>query len=264
MEPRLLQLAADCAPPDIDELLASGLLGEDGTRLRFATRSPAWQWSSPCPATGVPSCTPRVPAGPDRPGHSDDAQLAFHADAAGDIALVMRRVPRAARRAAALSSHREAVAQYERALRVAGADPVQDPALAAALYDELADELALLDRSRESVDASQAALALWRSVGEPLREADALLRQACSLGQLCLGQQTEAMISDAITILVPLGPSAELARATPTLPPTGWWRTPTTRRSPWRGARSSSPSRSVPRCTRRRPEHPGLYHRPPR
>ncbi len=213
VKPRLLQLAADCAPPDIDELLASGLLGEDGTRLRFRHEIARLAVEQSVPGHRRTELHARILRALTGLGDSDDAQLAFHADAAGDIALVMLHAPRAARRAAALSSHREAVAQYERALRVAGADPVQDPALAAALYDELADELALLDRSRESVDASQAALALWRSVGEPLREADALLRQACSLGQLCLGQQAEAMISDAITILVPLGPSAELARA---------------------------------------------------
>ena len=53
-------------------------------------------------------------------GCDDDARMAFHAEAAGDGAAVLRYAAAAARRAARLASHREAAAQYERALRFAG------------------------------------------------------------------------------------------------------------------------------------------------
>jgi hypothetical protein len=52
--------------------------------------------------------------------------------------------PAAARRAAALASHREAVAQLERALRFASGTRA---VTVAGLYDELAAELTLLDRA---------------------------------------------------------------------------------------------------------------------
>jgi hypothetical protein len=50
-------------------------------------------------------------------GSQDEAQMAFHAEEADDVAAVLRYAPAAARRAAALASHREAAAQFERALR---------------------------------------------------------------------------------------------------------------------------------------------------
>jgi hypothetical protein len=47
----------------------------------------------------------------------DLALLAHHADGAGDQLAVLRHAPEAARCSAALGAHREAAAQYERALR---------------------------------------------------------------------------------------------------------------------------------------------------
>ena len=50
-------------------------------------------------------------------GCDDDARLAFHADAVGDREAVLKHAVSAGRAAAALSSHREAAAQLERAVR---------------------------------------------------------------------------------------------------------------------------------------------------
>jgi len=50
-------------------------------------------------------------------GSVDLARLAHHAESAGDAAAVVRIAPAAAERAAALGAHREAAAQFERALR---------------------------------------------------------------------------------------------------------------------------------------------------
>jgi hypothetical protein len=46
-------------------------------------------------------------------GARDEAQMAFHAEEADDVAAVLRYAPAAARRAAGLASHREAVAQLD-------------------------------------------------------------------------------------------------------------------------------------------------------
>ncbi len=47
----------------------------------------------------------------------EDARMAFHAEAAGDGEATLHHAYRAARQAAELASHREAAAQYQRALR---------------------------------------------------------------------------------------------------------------------------------------------------
>ena len=110
----------------------------------------------------------------------------------------------------ALASHREAVAQFERALRFAsGAKPVT----VAGLYDELAAELTLLDRAEESAEACKHALELWRAAGDRLREGDTTRRFSCSLWHLCRGEESHAAAAAAVALLEPLGPGAELARA---------------------------------------------------
>ena len=143
-------------------------------------------------------------------GCDDDARMAFHAEAAGDGPAVLRYAPRAARQAAELASHREAAAQFERALRFA-ADA--DPAVAAGLYDGLACELALLDRWQDALDAGERALALWRQAGDRLREGDTLRQLSGTLWRLCRGPDAVAAAEAAVAVLEPLGPSTELAWA---------------------------------------------------
>ena len=77
--------------------------------------------------------------------------MAYHAEAAGQPDLVRRYAPVAARCAAELGAHREAVAQYERALRFAP-DDVRE---LAELYDGYADTLALVDRWPAAAEARQ-------------------------------------------------------------------------------------------------------------
>ena len=147
-------------------------------------------------------------------GGDDDARLAFHAEAAGDGAAVLRYAPAAARRAAGLASHREAAAQYERALRFAGG---ADPASLAGLHEGLADEVALLDRWDGSRCRGAGALALWREAGDRLREGGALRRLSRIRWNMCRGREAVAAAEAAVSVLEPLGPSVELARAYATL-----------------------------------------------
>jgi tetratricopeptide (TPR) repeat protein len=58
-------------------------------------------------------------------GAPDLARLAHHADAADDAEAVLRFAPAAAGRAAAVGAHREAAAQYGRALRYAAGLPTE-------------------------------------------------------------------------------------------------------------------------------------------
>ena len=137
-------------------------------------------------------------------------ELAFHAEGADDGAAVLRYAPAAARRAARLSSHREAVAQFQRALRYAAGAEL---AAAAGLYDDLAAELALLDRVEEAADAAGHALELWRATGSRLREGDTTRRLSGIMRHLCRGEDAEAAARTAVTVLEPLPPSVELAQA---------------------------------------------------
>ena len=143
-------------------------------------------------------------------GCDDEARLAFHAEAAGDGPAVLRYAPAAARRAAALGAHREAAAQFERALRFSGG---LDPRSAAGLNDGLAVELGLLDRWQDAADALERALGQWRQVGDQQREGAALRRFSRTLWRLCRGHEALAAAEAAVTLLEPLGPSAELAWA---------------------------------------------------
>jgi hypothetical protein len=102
----------------------------------------------------------------------DGAQVRFRHEIAR-LAVVLRYAAAAARRAARLASHREAAAQYERALRFSGG---ADPVMLAGLHEGLADEIGLLDRWHDAETAGERALALWREAGDRLREGDALRR----------------------------------------------------------------------------------------
>ena len=97
---------------------------------------------------------------------ADPAVLAHHAEGAGDAAAVRRHALAAARRSAELGAHREAAAQYERALRYADA---ADQQTLAELQEGVAAEYLLLDRLDESEAALRAALRYRRELGDDLR-----------------------------------------------------------------------------------------------
>jgi DNA-binding CsgD family transcriptional regulator/tetratricopeptide (TPR) repeat protein len=194
----------------IDELVATGLLVGEGTSLRFRHEIARLAVAQ---AIGTHRCAlihGRILAALRAGGCDDDARMAFHAEGAGDAAAVLEFAPAAARRAAELASHREAAAQYERALRF-----VDDaaPATVAGLCDGLAYELSLADRWQDAADARQRALMLWRSAGDRLREGDTLRRLAQTMWRLCRGREAVGSAEAALAILEPLGPTTELAWA---------------------------------------------------
>jgi DNA-binding CsgD family transcriptional regulator len=143
-------------------------------------------------------------------GCTDDARLAFHAEAAGDGVAVLTHAPAAARHAARLASHREAAAQYERALRFAAGT---DKKTLADLHQGFACEAALLDRWQEAEVAAERALVLWRATGDRLREGDSLRRLSRIRWNTCRGRDAVAAAEEAVSTLEPLGPSVELAWA---------------------------------------------------
>ncbi len=98
------------------------------------------------------------------------AHRMHHAEAAGLTAQAAALAPLAARRAATTGDHREAARLYRIALDHnphEGADP--DDAARAALLEALADELTLVNRHRDAIDAREAALAIHTARDDRLR-----------------------------------------------------------------------------------------------
>ena len=94
----------------------------------------------------------------------DLAQLAHHAEAAGDRAAVLEFATAAAEQAVALNAHREAAAQYARALRFGDALPAAERAR---LLEGRSLACYISEQGEEAIAARQAALDIWRSVGRP-------------------------------------------------------------------------------------------------
>ena len=214
IELALLESVTGGAAPAIDELLASGLLTVDAMALQFRHEIARLAVEGAVGAHRCAAIHARILASLLALGCDDDAQMAFHAEAAGDGPAALRYASAAARRAAALASHREAAAQFERALRFAHD---ADPATAARLHDGFAYEASLMDRWQEAADARRWSLTLWREVCDRLREGDTLRWLAASYSALSRGDVAIAAARDAITLLEPLGPTAELAWAYATL-----------------------------------------------
>jgi len=102
-------------------------------------------------------------------GPVDPARLSHHADAAGDVEAVLRYAPAAGRRAAGLCAHREAAAQFARALRHA---PQLAPEHQAELWESRSYECYLTGQIEEAVDARLVALSLHQQRGDRVREGD--------------------------------------------------------------------------------------------
>ncbi|MDX6358844.1 MAG: hypothetical protein QOH37_1898 [Nocardioidaceae bacterium] len=208
VDPDLLSRAGGVAMETLDELLSVGLLKAEGDTLRFRHELARRAIES------------EVPPHRCRAGHrslldvlveddcDDEARLAYHAEEIGDRALVARYAPAAARRAAALGAFRESAAQYERALRF----PPDDQRALAELFDEYADQLALVDSWPRAAQARERAIELWHDLGDDRREGYAYRRLSSVYWRLCQGARSTQAIARSLELLEPLGPDPELAR----------------------------------------------------
>lgn len=102
-------------------------------------------------------------------GPADPARLSHHADAAGDVEAVLMYAPAAGKRAAALCVHREAAAQFARALRHAA---LLAPERQAELWESRSYECYLTGQIDDAVDARLEALSLHQQRGDRVREGD--------------------------------------------------------------------------------------------
>lgn len=194
----------------LDACIVSGLLVELGTTLAFRHDLARLAVAAAVPVHRRSALHAEVLGALRRRGVDDAALLAHHADEAGDADAVLEHAPAAARTAARLGSHRESAAQWQRAVRHAVTCPRQERAR---LLEELARELALLDRYDETLAARQEALAIWRELGDEVRVGDQLRLLVPPLWRLCRGAEADRTAQEAVDVLERLPAGPELAAA---------------------------------------------------
>ena len=140
----------------------------------------------------------------------DFARLAHHSEAAGDVQGVLRWAPQAAERAASSGAHREAAAQYARALRFADGVSLDRRA---ELLQRRADECFMTDQFAQAIEAQQAALECHRRLGDPRGEGDSLRSLSTLLRYVGRTRDAQRVALEAVELLEPLPPGHELAIA---------------------------------------------------
>jgi class 3 adenylate cyclase/tetratricopeptide (TPR) repeat protein len=208
----LLEALAGDAVERLEECLASGMLthGPGGVAFRHELARRAVE-ESLAPNRLLSLHRRALDALADPPtGIPDLERLAHHADVAGDGPAVLRFAPAAAARAASLGAHREAAAQYARALRFADS---LAPRERAELLEGRSRECYLTDQADAAIDALKSEIECHRTLGDVHKEGDSLRRLANILW--CPGRTAEAgeVVQEALAVLERLPPGRELARA---------------------------------------------------
>jgi DNA-binding CsgD family transcriptional regulator/tetratricopeptide (TPR) repeat protein len=212
METRLLAEAAGAAPGDLDECVEAGMLQARPGGVAFRHELARLAIEQALPPGRRADLHRRTLSAllAQPPATHDPARLAHHADAAGDAAAVLTHAPLAARQAAGLGAHREAAAQYARALRFAGG---LTPVPLAALLEQHSYECHLTGRIEDAVASRQRALGCWRALGDRRRQGDTLRwlsRLAWFQGHTV---EAERAGRAALELLEGLQPGPELAMA---------------------------------------------------
>jgi DNA-binding CsgD family transcriptional regulator/tetratricopeptide (TPR) repeat protein len=140
----------------------------------------------------------------------DLAALAHHAEEAQDAVGVLRWAPRAAERAARLRAHREAAAQYARALRFADGQQLE---LRAEFLACRAAECYLTSQLDEAISAQQEALECHRRLGDAHGEGNALRVLSRLLFFAGRAAEAEPLAVEAIELLERQPAGHELAMA---------------------------------------------------
>jgi DNA-binding CsgD family transcriptional regulator/tetratricopeptide (TPR) repeat protein len=205
----LLEALCRHVPAQLDDCLASGMLVAEGDAVTFRhelARIAIEESLNPLERVLLH----RRALEALRERGADTARLAHHAEAAGDVQAVLEFAPAAAERASAIGAHREAAAQYARALRFA--DDL-DAERRAELLERGAHECYLVDRFDEGVKWLKAAIEIRRDSGDRLREGDAL-RQLSAI-QRCGAMTAEGEETGrrAVELLETSAPGPELAAA---------------------------------------------------
>jgi DNA-binding CsgD family transcriptional regulator/tetratricopeptide (TPR) repeat protein len=177
------------AADSVDECLASGVLRTENGGVAFRhelARAAVEESLSPTRRLALHRAV--LLALTDSPGRSGDlARLAHHAESAHDAEAVLRYAPAAAAQASRAGAHREAAAQYGRALRFADGLP---DAERAGLLERQSDAHYLTDDQLLAIATLEEAIECYRRAGDVPREARAHSGLVSYLA--CRGRLTEA------------------------------------------------------------------------
>lgn len=144
-----------------------------------------------------------------RPG-TPDALLSFHADLAGNAAMVLERAPRAAAQASRVGAHREAAIHLTRAL---GYADQLDPRTRAELLVLRGDEQARYDEVGPAIESTRAAVDLYEGLGDDVARAVTLAALARLLWSDAHGDDARAVQAEAERLAEDTGDPVALAAA---------------------------------------------------
>ncbi len=212
VETALVRELADPSGAHLDAAITGGLLRSEGYGVTFRHELARLAVLGAMPATRVHDAHRRVLEWllrqPDRAPRL--ARIVHHAEAAGDVTVVCAQAPEAARQAAAVGAHREAVKHYNRAL---GHREGLSDAIRAGLLEALAYEHYLTGDTAAAHAARHGALDVFRRVGD----VTAIGRNVRWLSRLSwfMGHRAEAdaFADEAIEVLGNQPESEELAMA---------------------------------------------------
>lgn len=202
------------APVDdaIDECLSAGILRLTGDEIMFRhalTRDVLLASMSPSRRRGLHRRILDVlTADPNL--SSELPRLAHHAEECKDTEAVLRFAPAAARDAALYGAHREAAAQYARALKFSS--ELTDEALAE-LLEARAYECYVAGLHEDAIAEQERAVAIRESMGDPIKHGDALRWLSRFNWFTGRNPESERYARAALDTLEPLPPGPELAMA---------------------------------------------------
>lgn len=209
-EPWLLAAVAGEQVLGIDDCLDAGLLRKADGLLAFRHELTRLAVLEDLPLIRGIGLHRRALAALESSGSTDHARLAYHGEGAADAERVVAHARPSAEVAVRTAAYREAIQQLERALRFGQALGDRPRA---ELLELLSHAFFLVNRQEEAYDRRAEALEIWRRVGDPLRQGDALRwlsRLAWIRGR---GSEGREYIEEALRILEPLGETHELRMA---------------------------------------------------
>ena len=202
---------ADVERDALDECVAHAVLELDGRSVSFRHELARRAVLDALPASASAALHRRALTVLRAPAPLDWPRLARHAIAAGDASAVLELAPEAAARAARLGAHREAAAFYSAALAVAGDLADRDRA---DLLERCAHESRIVDDIGRALECQNAALALWRGLGDRAREGACLTELSMLLWLAGSADQSTATALEAVDSLANAAPgSVDLAWA---------------------------------------------------
>ena len=210
-DPALLARVVE-GPLAAEECLARGVLRTDGTSYAFRhemARGAILDATDPGTRLALHA---RVLAALES-GAADDrpaARLAHHAEGAGDREAVLRHARAAGREAVAAGAHREAAAQFARALRHASGLP---PPERAALLMDFGREHALITDYDVAISAFEEARLIREGLGDGGGEAGALTELSMVLVSVGRNEDAEAASRRALGLVEPMADGPEKADA---------------------------------------------------